>query len=152
MKTIMEERFELYYQLINQLLECPQEQEIELLQANSEFIDLGLLIAMNQAANYYAQNNNQNIAQYLQNMSAQLVQVMGFNSLEEMYQDYSNCLIEILLTVEQNPSPESVYPVFTKYLEQLNLNLCIILQRWTDIAFPTLTTDQARSVAGMINN
>ena len=45
-----EQRFQAYVGLIEQLLGCPQGQEAELLQANAELVDAGLVEAMAQVA------------------------------------------------------------------------------------------------------
>jgi CHAT domain-containing protein len=51
---------------------------------------------MEQMANYYTENDNTNTAQWLRSIAQGLVEAMGFNSVDAIYQDYLNCLMEIL--------------------------------------------------------
>ncbi len=148
----MEERFELYHQLIQQLLVCSEGEELELLQANSDLVDLGLLIAMHQAANYFAENNNSNAAQWLHSIAQELAKKMGFNSPDEMYQEYFNCLREILNAVAENPSAEAIYPLLKNHLEKLNLNLGLVLNIWAQDTLSTVDAEEAQEIAEVISN
>ncbi|MDJ0578361.1 MAG: hypothetical protein QNJ65_24805 [Xenococcaceae cyanobacterium MO_234.B1] len=148
----MEERFELYHQLIQKLLVCPEGEELELLQANSDLVDLGLLIAMHQAASYFAENDNSNAAQWLRNVAEELAKKMGFSSPDEMYQEYFNCFKEILNAVAENPSAEAIYPLLKNHLEKLNLNLGLVLNIWAQDTLSTLDAEQAQELAEVIAN
>jgi tetratricopeptide (TPR) repeat protein len=151
-RTVVEKRFELYYQPINQLLACPDGEKLKLLQANSHLLDLGLLIAMGWRADDYAQNENSNAAEYLRSMAQGLVTAMGFNSVDDLYREYLNCLMQILTAVEKNPTAEFVYPVLASNREKLDLNLGLVLQVWAQSTLPTLESEQAQGIAGVIGN
>ena len=148
----MEERFELYHQLIQQLLVCSEGEELQLLQANSDLVDLGLLIAMHQAANYFTENDNSNVAQWLRNIAQELAKKMDFNSPDEMYQEYFNCLREILNAVAENPSAEAIYPLLKNHLEKLNLNLGLVLNIWAQDTLSTVDAEEAQEIAEVISN
>ncbi len=148
----MEERFKLYFQLIQQLLACPEGEELELLEANSDLFDLGLLFAMQWVANDFAENDNSNTSEWLPSFAQWLVQQMGFNSADEMYQEYLNCLFEILQAVAENPTAEVIYPLLKNHLEKLNLNLGFVLYTWAKETLSTVESEQAQAIARGIFN
>ncbi|PZV13490.1 MAG: hypothetical protein DCF21_14085 [Leptolyngbya sp.] len=68
-----EQRMQAYVTLIEQLLNCPQGQERELLQAHLDLLDAGLLEAMEQVAAYLESQGSSNV-QRLRGFAAQLAE------------------------------------------------------------------------------
>ncbi len=66
------QRREAYSKLIYTLLNCALGQHLEILKANQNLIDGGLVETMQQVAAMMAQQGNRNAADYLRNLSAQL--------------------------------------------------------------------------------
>jgi CHAT domain-containing protein len=148
-----EQRQELYKQLVNQLLNCPPGEEINLLQANRDLVDLGLFYTIAQTANYFTTQNDSNTAARLNDLNRELIAANGFNSLDEMDGAYFNCLMSIVKAVEQNPTPEAVYPLFHRHLDKLDLNLAWVLQfcglRTLGNAEPQLALAIARIISNL---
>jgi hypothetical protein len=72
-----QQRQTLYFGLIEELLHCPNGQEPEVLDANAELIDAGLVHAMTQVAAYFAHNYNQDGAQFLVHVARELAKQLG---------------------------------------------------------------------------
>lgn len=72
-----EQRINAYEQLIQQLLECPSGKEPQILQANSDLLDIGLLTTALLDVQFFSENGNQTIADFLTNISLNLSQFLG---------------------------------------------------------------------------
>lgn len=72
-----EQRQALYLNLIEQLLSCPNGQEPEVLDAQPELLDAGLVQIMVQVATVMAHENNQDAAKFLIHVARQLAIQLG---------------------------------------------------------------------------
>lgn len=72
-----QQRQELYLNLIDQLLSCPNGQEPEVLDAQAELLDAGLVQTMVQVATVMAHENNQDAAKFLIHVARQLAIQLG---------------------------------------------------------------------------
>ncbi len=70
-----EQRMQTYVGLIEQLLGCPQGEEAELLQANAELVDAGLVVVLEQIADGLESQGNGN-ALWMRQLAAQLAQAL----------------------------------------------------------------------------
>ena len=71
-----EQRMQAYMGLIEQLLDCPQGKEAEILQANADLVDTGLVAVMGQYADWLESLGNGG-AGWLRNFAWQVAQVLG---------------------------------------------------------------------------
>ena len=72
-----DERQTQYFNLIYELLQCPNGQEPEVLEAKPELIDSGLVQSMLQVATMFAHQGNQDGAQFLFFVAKQLAKELG---------------------------------------------------------------------------
>ncbi|MBD2137057.1 hypothetical protein H6F32_05530 [Anabaena sp. FACHB-1237] len=72
-----QERQTQYFNLIDELLQCPNGQEPEVLEAQPELIDSGLVQTMLQVATMFAHQGNQDGAQFLFFVAKQLAKQLG---------------------------------------------------------------------------
>ncbi|MFM6487068.1 MAG: hypothetical protein ACKPHQ_03185 [Dolichospermum sp.] len=72
-----DERQTQYFNLIDELLQCPNGQEPEVLEAKPELIDSGLVQSMLQVATMFAHQGNQDGAQFLFFVAKQLAKELG---------------------------------------------------------------------------
>ncbi|BAZ83104.1 MAG: hypothetical protein ACKO9I_24430 [Sphaerospermopsis kisseleviana] len=79
-----EERQTQYFNLIDELLRCPNGQEPEVLEAQPELVDSGLIHTMLQVATMFAHEGNQDGAQFLFFIAKELAKQLG------LYPDVSN--------------------------------------------------------------
>ena len=73
-----------YFNLIDELLRCPNGQEPEVLEAQPELIDSGLIHSMLQVATIFAHEGNQDGAQFLFFIARELAKQLG------LYPEVSN--------------------------------------------------------------
>ena len=78
-----ETRAQAYRQLIETLLNCPNGEEPQLLQANSELIDGEFLQVCQMIAENLAGEDQENAADFLRSMASQLGQLLGINDDDE---------------------------------------------------------------------
>jgi hypothetical protein len=72
-----EQRQDLYLNLIERLLSCPNGQEPEILDAQPDLIDAGLVQTMVQVATLMAHQDNQDSAKFLIHVARQLAIQLG---------------------------------------------------------------------------
>ena len=82
-----DERQTQYFNLIDELLQCPNGQEPDVLEAQPELIDSGLVQAMLQVATMFAHQGNQDGAQFLFFVAKQLAKQLG------LYPEVSNQVV-----------------------------------------------------------
>ncbi|MBD2773896.1 hypothetical protein [Iningainema tapete] len=73
-----EERQTQYFNLIDRLLSCPNGNEPEVLQAQPELLDAGLIQTMMQVATMFAHEGNEDGAKFLIHVSRELSKELGF--------------------------------------------------------------------------
>ena len=129
-----EQRFQAYVELVEQLLGCPQGQETELLQANAELVDAGLIEAMKEVSTHLESQGGSN-AKWLWGFAAQLAEAMGLKTAAPTGAEVaSQFLLEtVQLIVDQQSNPQQIYPVWAQQQAQFNPDLLA--------ALPTLTTE-----------
>ena len=152
-----EERLQAYVNLINEILNCPDGEEVERLKAQPELLDAGLLDVMGQYAEYLRQQGDENRANFLSDFARQLAEALGISSpaasSEEEREARFNFLIEALsATEESNGNPEVVYPLLQAKQEQLDDTFAEMLRRWAEATFAEVETEQAQSIAVVIGN
>ncbi|MEA5578754.1 hypothetical protein [Anabaena sp. UHCC 0451] len=79
-----EERQTQYFNLIDELLKCPNGQEPEVLESQPELIDSGFIHTMLQVATMFAHEGNQDGAQFLFFIARELAKQLG------LYPEVSN--------------------------------------------------------------
>lgn len=72
-----EERQLQYFDLIDQLLRCPNGQEPEVLEANPELVDADFVYAVLKVATVFAHEGNQESAQFLFFLGRELAKQLG---------------------------------------------------------------------------
>ncbi|PMB12299.1 hypothetical protein CEN48_17720 [Fischerella thermalis CCMEE 5282] len=75
--TMTEERQNLYFDLIDQLLSCPNGQEPEVLETQPELLDAGLIQTMLQVAAVFAHQGNDDGAKFLIHVARELSKQLG---------------------------------------------------------------------------
>ncbi len=124
-----EQRIQAYLQLIYSLLNCPEGQQIELLQANLGLLDSGLLESMPLVAADLADKGDQNAADWLLNFASQLAEVLGISSSSTTREEYLAFLQELLqaeLEIDKNPA--AVDRLLQRHLNKLDTYFAQILQ------------------------
>jgi len=130
-----QQRLQAYMGLIAQLLGCPQGQEEELLQANRELVDAGLLTVMEQVAAHLENQKSINSAQRLRGLAAQLAQTLGLGTAAPIGAgEARQFLLEMLqLVADSQGNPQQIYPVWAQQQTRFNAEVLA--------AFPTVAAE-----------
>jgi CHAT domain-containing protein len=131
-----ETRVEAYLQLIQVLLNCPNGDEPQILQDNSELLDRGFLQACELVAENLTQQGQENLASFLRNLASQLGQLWdgkdegdSDNSESEDSQEYVRFILELLQAEESYGGLAAVHPILAERQHLLNLRFAEILQQ-----------------------
>ncbi|WP_066377325.1 MULTISPECIES: hypothetical protein [unclassified Anabaena] len=84
MQDIKQERQSLYFNLIDELLKCPNGEEPAILEANQELIDAGFVEIVVQVATAFAHQGNQDGSKFLFFIARELAKQLG------LYPDFQN--------------------------------------------------------------
>ncbi|MDJ0554737.1 MAG: CHAT domain-containing protein [Microcoleaceae cyanobacterium MO_207.B10] len=152
-----EQRIEAYTNLIQQLLTHTNE-VAEILEANPELVDEGLLQVMEHYAQQLAETDDQNAqdaANFLRHLRSQLAEVLEISesspSTNYSSEDYLNFLKEVLRAIaDSNGDPKVIYPLLQANLDKLDDNLAHILGNWATAKFSELETMKAELMATTI--
>jgi len=145
-----EQRLEVYFNLIQKLLQCSDGQEEEILQTNLELVNGELVQTMEAVAAQMAEVGNGNTANWLRNLAGELGKRLGISSTVVSSEEYRKFLISILEAVATDDSPQSVYPLLQENLDKLDENLGQILQSWAKKTLPQVKLEEAEYCARFI--
>lgn len=147
-----EQRIEAYLALIERLLTCEGGEEPQILNANLDLIDEGLLQTMELVAAKLSEEGNSEAAEFLQEFSAQLGGAVEQAAASLSPQEYFNFMGEVLQVVSENPDPQVVYPLLSENLEKLDPFFAQLLQSWAASALPQVELEESQGIAGAIGN
>jgi H2-forming N5,N10-methylenetetrahydromethanopterin dehydrogenase-like enzyme len=147
-----EQRQQAYFNLIQQLLNCPHGEEGKILQANAELVDEELVQVMEQVATMMEQQGEGNPA-WLRSVAAGLSQHIQRSQSPTSREDYLAFLQEVLQAIsESNNDPQVVYPVLQQHLDKLDDNFAQILQQWARNLFKEGDAETGTALAAVIAN
>jgi len=134
-----ETRAQAYLQLIETLLNCPNGEEPQILQANLELVDSGFLQVCEVVAEKLAEEGQENQANFLRNLASQLGQFLGMNdegdsdnSEGENPQEYLEFIGDLLVAeADSNSDIKVIYPMLAGRQHLLNARFAEFLQQVT---------------------
>ncbi|MEH1840138.1 MAG: CHAT domain-containing tetratricopeptide repeat protein [Nostoc sp.] len=142
-----EQRLQAYNQLIQTLLNCPSGEEPEILAANTELLDADFVQVVIAAAEYFAQQGEENTAEWLRNLATYLTP----ETTPITQEDIETCrqfLIETLqATAQSNGDAEVIYPLLAANTDKLNDIFTQLLRHWAKNVLAKAEPDIATSIA-----
>ncbi|MBH8556334.1 tetratricopeptide repeat protein [Nostocaceae cyanobacterium CENA357] len=145
-----EQRLQVYYQLIESLLNCPNGEEPKILVANTELLDAGFLQVLAAVADNFAQQGNENTANWLRNLATQLTSEATPITPEDI-EIYGQFLQEVLLkTLESNGDAQVIYQLLATNTDKLNDIFAELLHRWATNTLAAAEPDAAADIAAVI--
>jgi CHAT domain-containing protein len=142
-----EERRQAYLNLIISLLTHPSEEVNQILQANSELVDAGLVQVMLEEANNLRIDNNLDDANTLMTLAGHLMGTYSDNTQEEKSSPstYLEFLEEVLqATADSNGDRNVVYALLRDNLNLINDDFLAVLRNWMRETFPNLDSQEDR--------
>jgi CHAT domain-containing protein/lipopolysaccharide biosynthesis regulator YciM len=160
-----EERHKAYLNLINALLRCPSGKEPQILNANQDLIDAGLVEAMLKVAKELIVQGNLDAANSLMNLAGQLMGVYGNTPLQRLSSSpptsspLSNpgsqffFLTQILQAIHYSKGDQqAVYSLLKANLDKLDDNFAKLLRNWATATLPQVKSEQAQGFAEAISH
>ncbi len=140
-----EERLEAYRSLIQELLNCNEGEEWELLQAHSELRDVGLQQMMLEVAEDLRTQGDSDNANFLMNIAGQLMGVHG--NISDAQADFLSQVLKA--TADSSGDADVVYPLLAANTDKLDESLAELLRAWAittlEKAKPTVTGISSQS-------
>ena len=133
-------RLEAYLNLMRSLLNCPSGEENQILEANSELVDAGLVEVMLEEANNLRIDNNLDDANSLMTLAGHLMGTYG-NTMPDKSSPstYLTFLKEVLqVTADSKGDRNVIYPLLRDNLNLVNDNFAVALQNWVRETLPKL--------------
>ena len=120
-----EQRLPAYLELIQQLLQCPQEEVARLLQSHSNLVDEELVATMAQVATLLEGQGNGDAAQWLRNLAAQVAEALGLQQAAPQGAEAARqfFLETLQLIVDQQGNPQQIYPLWGQQQSRFNSEL-----------------------------
>ncbi|MBE9164206.1 CHAT domain-containing protein [Tychonema sp. LEGE 06208] len=155
-----ETRDQAYLQLIHTLLNCPNGDEPQILQDNSELLDRGFLEACESVATMLAAQGGENGANFLRNLASQLGQFIDMNddgdsnnSEGENPQEYANFFLELLQAEQDSDSDiKVIYPMLAGRQHLLNARFAETLQQASEQLLDGRNPETISSIVRLIEN
>ncbi|MEI1373216.1 CHAT domain-containing protein [Nostoc sp. UHCC 0926] len=126
-----EQRLQAYNQLIQTLLNCPSGEEPEILAANTELLDADFVQVVIAAAEHFAQQGEENTAEWLRNLATYLTTPETTPITQEDIDTYGQFLLEVLqATADSNGDAQVIYPLLAANIDKLNHIFAELLRHW----------------------
>ncbi|MGJ5633416.1 hypothetical protein ABF638_29995, partial [Nostoc sp. CALU 1950] len=146
-----EQRLHAYNRLIQTLLNCPSGEEPEILAANTELLDADFVQVVVAAAEHFAQQGEENTAEWLRNLATYLTTPETTPITQEDIDTYGQFLIEILqATADSNGDAQVIYPLLAANTDKLNNIFAELLRHWATNTLPEAEPEAATSIAAVI--
>ena len=143
-----EQRQQHYLNLIQALLDSPNGEEVNILNAHPQLIDADLVEEMAKVAEMMAQQGNQNTAEFLNYWGQQITAYVG-NTLSASPQEYIAFLDEVCQAASDSQgNKQVVYPILAANQDKLNRTLVVVYENWANHIISQVTPEEAPSFAG----
>ncbi|MGB3511346.1 MAG: tetratricopeptide repeat protein, partial [Microcoleaceae cyanobacterium] len=155
---INQHRIQTYINLIQQLLTTPTEKTHQILAANQELLDAGLLQTIIMVAQTSAKNGNQEANEFLLTLAVELSEKLEVSITENISEtatplEYLKFLIQILqATHESKGDPKIINPILQENVTKLDRGLAETLQSWANSTLKEVKPQEAHSIAADIVN
>jgi hypothetical protein len=151
-----ENRAQAYLQLIHSLLNCPNGDEPQILQDNSELLDRGFLETCELVASTLTQQGGENGAKFLRNLARELGPLMDMNddgnsnnSEVENFQEYANFFLELLQAEQASNSDSAViFPMLAGRQHLLNDSFARTLEQ---VSSKLLEGENSQTISSIID-
>ncbi|MBD2251167.1 CHAT domain-containing protein [Nostoc parmelioides FACHB-3921] len=153
-----EQRQQAYLNLIRSLLDSPSGEEAEILAVNQELLDAGFVQTVEEVAQMFSQQGDENTANWLQGLATQLREALNLNTKvdlqsfsDEKIQTYYQFLMQVLqATADGKGDSQVVYPLLAKNTDKLDGVLAEILRRWVTKALGKVEAHEVEKLAVII--
>ena len=160
MESEQKKRIKTYVELINKLSSSPSEEVNNILAANLDLVDAGLVQVMAKYAEYLEKQGNNNAANYLMEMAKELAKILGISQENSetlscqpkaTQEEYLKFLMKVLqATSDSNWDSKVVYPIFQQNLDKLDEFLAQILTAWATQKLAEVEAEEAKNITTVI--
>jgi CHAT domain-containing protein len=153
-----EQRQQAYLQLIQDLLSCPDGEEPEILEANQDLVDAGLMQMIEQVVEALHAGGEVDAADFLLNLASQLTQQLGlttsgFTSQPLTTNSHLDLLLQVLQLIhDSDADPQAVYPLLEANLDKLDDRFVEVMQNWAKAALAKADIKIAQGLVAAIND
>ena len=143
-----------YLELVQELLNCPQGQEQDLLATQPEMVNEKLVETLLAVAQMFEQRDGEaaeTTVQWLQGFARDLAGQLGLELTNDRAEEQLQFLLEVLqLVASSNGDSQSVYPLLRQNLALLDDGIIQVLNAWVTAKFAEVDRDTQQSIAAVI--
>jgi CHAT domain-containing protein len=157
-----EQRVQAYLALIQELLDCPSEEENDILNQSIELVDEEFVQVCELVAAQLQEAGQDNQAQFLRDVAQEVGPYLnsqtsavatGEGQVQGTEEDYLNFLIEVLGAIEQSQgNSQVVYPLLQQNLDKLDFKIIYFLRLLLSHKLLDLEDDEAFYIAADVGN
>ncbi|MCC3408817.1 MAG: CHAT domain-containing protein [Microcoleus sp. PH2017_10_PVI_O_A] len=144
-----EERQNAYQNLIDRLLRCASGEESQILKANLDLVDVGLVAEIVKVAEDLEERGDRNTADFLIDIARELAEALGLSSPSSQLTFLSQVL---QATQDSDGNRQVVYPLLQSNLDKLDDNFAELLRSWATARMSEVEPGQAQFIAAVIGN
>ncbi|MCC3411934.1 MULTISPECIES: CHAT domain-containing protein [unclassified Microcoleus] len=140
-----EQRIQAYLNLIQSLVNCPSGERNQILQANPELVDAGLVQVTQWLAEIKREEGNENEADFLMNWASYLIlKLPSFNDQLEFLKQVLQVTAESTAksTAESGDYRNVIYPLLRDNLNLINDNFAVVFRNWAKQTLQNLDRKQ----------
>ncbi len=143
-----DQRLRAYLNLIDQLLDCPNGEETQVLQAHEELVDLGFVATTQRVGRIMEQRGDEGAASFLFELARQLTEQLQSPSRQRF-----DLLIRLLQTTEESQGePAPILACLQENPELLDQEFLQIFQEWGEQIMGQVEPQQAQVIAVTLGN
>lgn len=143
-----DQRLRAYLNLIDQLLDCPNGEETQVLQAHEELVDLGFVATTQRVGRIMEQRGDEGASSFLFELARQLTEQLQSPSRQRF-----DLLIRLLQTTEESHGePASILTCLQESPELLDQEFLQIFQEWGEQILGQVEPQQAQVIAVVLGN
>ncbi len=134
-------------------MNCVSGDEPKILRLNRHLIDTGFVETIGQVADLLAKEGDQNVADWLQNLAAEIAKYLNNPSPTITQEEYIEFLDQVLITTTRSDGDaRAVYPLLQANLNKLDSVFANLLEAWATANLPKIHSEIAQSIAVDIGN
>ena len=136
-----------YLKLIDNLLSNPQEQEINILNANQLLVNQEFISCLMSVGEKLRRSGNISHAERLINLAGKLLQLEKTNSSANRRQEYFQLLMTLLQKVANQESSSEIHTFIRDNQDKIDHNITKILHYWANKTISSIDSPRKRAIA-----
>ena len=155
-----EKRRQAYASLIEEFLNCPSGEEVQVLKGQAEFVDEGLVLACREVAEQLQEEGQEYRARFLRHIAQYLAESLDSSSDNFSTVDvaqtsnlkYFSFLMKVLQVTADSDKPKDLYPLLTQHQEKLDQQFLVTVKTWFRSEYDRDKPERNKSIGSVLHS